>query len=111
MEMYRVFNTESNNSIYEYDILVNTNDEGHTVYTLLRSDGDCWSHYAKGEELITITDTGNGMIYPKKTFIKEVGYDEITELFILLSFINKKERMFLYQGRIEKVEPENIMHI
>ena len=111
MEQYRVFNIEKETCNYEYDITVETNDKGHKVHTLYRSGADSWSHNTKNEKILTIIDTGNSMVIPSLKISESVGYDTFAELFILMSFINKTESMPFFQGKIEKVEPENIMHI
>ena len=91
MDHYKVFNIEGNKEIYEYNITVQINKNGHEEYTLSRSLDDSWSENVRGQELIKIIDTGDMMIFPKKMFAGDVGYDVFAELFILMSFINKTE--------------------
>ena len=83
------------------------NANGHEETTLSRSLNDTWADHARGEELIKVIDTGDMMIFPKKMFSGDVGYDRLAELHILMSFINQTEHMPLYQGRIERVTEES----
>jgi hypothetical protein len=107
MKMYRVINTldykSENKEVHEYTIMQYLNDNDHEVTALHRSHDDVWSESRRGEEVIKLIDTGDMVIFPKKEFAGDVQYDKYAELFILLSFVNKTERMPLYQGRIEEI--------
>jgi len=104
MKTYRVINTENDHGeIHEYNITVDINDNGHEVITLTRTFNNNWSQHVRGEELIKIIDTGNKMVFPKKMFSGDVGYDSFAELHIIMSFINKSSSMPVYKGRIEEV--------
>lgn len=103
MKQYRVFNTEDDIEIHEYNITVDVNDNGHEEITLYRSRGETWSDNARGEERIKLIDTGNMMVFPKKMFSGDAGYDDFAELFVIMSFINKTSTMRVYKGRIEEV--------
>lgn len=117
-KMYRVLNTldykSENKIVHEYTISVTTTDEG-SVVTLMRSFDDVWSEHKRGEEVLSLIDTGDCVIYPKQAFSAklsgEVGYDLHAELFILLSFMNKSERMPLFQGIIEEITPSQSFEI
>lgn len=104
---YRVLNTHDyksqNKIVHEYDIVVDMNEEGIEVITLYRSHDETWSENIRGEEIVSLIDTGEMMIFPKKTFAGDVGYDKFAELFVLLSFLNKTYSMSLYKGTIEEV--------
>lgn len=108
-KVYKVSNTldyrKENKIVHEYDIVVYMNKNGHSVVTLKRSLDDVWSEDRRGEEIISLIDTGDMLIYPKKMFAGDVDYALHAELFILLSFLNKTEFMPLYEGVIEKVTP------
>lgn len=103
MKQYRVFNTEGDMEIHEYNITVDINENNHEEITLYRSRGETWTDYVRGEERIKIIDTGNMMVFPKKMFSGDVGYDDFAELFIITSFINKTTTMGVYKGRIEEI--------
>jgi hypothetical protein len=103
MKQYRVFNTEEDVEIHEYNITVDINDNNHEEITLYRSRGETWSGHVRGEERIKIIDTGNMMVFPKKMFSGDVAYDEFAELFIITSFINKTSPGYVYKGRIEEI--------
>lgn len=113
MKMYRVLNTldyqSENKIVHEYTIMKYTNNEGDQVVALHRSHDDVWTESVRGEEIFAIIDTGDNLIFPKKTFNGEVGYDKLAELYIVMHFMNKTERMPLFQGKIEEiVENETI---
>jgi len=113
-KIYRVMNTldfkSENKIVHEYTITVDLTDQGEEI-TLCRSYDDCWSENNRGEQVIKLIDTGDGVIYPKKMYTGEVGYDLHTELFILLSFLNKTEHLPLYQGDIEEITPQKSFEI
>jgi hypothetical protein len=103
MKQYRVINLENENQeTHEYTIIVEMNANGHEETTLCRSLNDAWSDHVRGEELIKVIDTGDMMVFPKKQFSGDVGYDSLAELFIIMSFISKTNRFPLYKGRIEE---------
>ena len=114
-KMYRVINTldykSENKIVHEYTIMQYMNDNGHEVTTLHRSHDDVWAEGRRGEEVIKVIDTGDMVIFPKKEFAGDVGYDKIAELYILLHFINKTERMPMYEGTIEEIIPTHTIEI
>jgi hypothetical protein len=57
---------------------------------------------------MSITDTGDGLILPKK--MNNIDYSKACELYILIAFINKSGRMPLFQGVIEE-QPINAISI
>jgi len=115
MKTYRVTNTldyqSENKIVHEYTIMQYMNDNGHEVTALHRSHDDCWAEGRRGEEVIKVIDTGDMVIFPKKEFAGDVDYDKIAELYILLHFINKTERMPMYQGTIEEIIPTHTIEI
>ena len=110
-KMYRVLNThdykEQNMIVHEYDIVVEMNNNGHEVITLKRSQDDVWADGKRGEEVLSLIDTGDAIIYPKRMYAGVVDYAQHAELFILLTFLNKTEFMPLYKGVIEEVPTKN----
>lgn len=111
MKQYRVVNTETDAEIHEYTITVDMNSNGHEEITLFRSKNDTWSEHARGEERIKLIDTGDMMIFPKRMFSGDAGYDDFAELYIIMSFINKTSHMPLYKGRIEQITPDKSFEI
>lgn len=110
--MYKVFNTHDHpTTVHEYDIIKTTNDEGNEEITLFRSFNDIWAEPRKGDEVIKIIDTGDGYIFPKKLIHNEVDYCLGAELYIIMAFINKTERMPLFKGIIEEVVVKNNIEI
>jgi hypothetical protein len=113
-KIYKVINTHDfkseNKVVHEYTITVNITEKGQVI-TLYRSFDDCWEQSHRGEEIFTIIDTGDGLIYPKKLFVGDVDYALHAELFIILSFLNKTEHMPLYKGDIEEVTPQQSFEI
>ena len=75
---YLVMNTDGE---HEYTI--------HVKYTLFRSENKCWTSTARGEKLLSITNTGNEIILDRK--IKVMDYAQLAELRLLLRFENKIE--------------------
>jgi len=110
-KVYKVYNTEAKHETHEYTITQDRNKDNYLVTTLSRSHEEMWSEDNKGEELISLIDTGDEVTFPKKLFAGDVGYDRFAELFILLSFINKTETYGLYKGRIEQVYPSKTFEI
>lgn len=115
MKKYRVSNTldykSENKIVHEYTIIQTVNEEGHEVTTLYRSNDDVWSEGNRGEELFSLIDTGDDVRFPKKEFANTVGYDRFAELYIVLAFLNKTERMPLYQGVAEEIDQHKTYEI
>jgi len=113
--MYRVLNTldyqSENKIVHEYTIMQYANNDGNTVTALHRSHDDVWTESVRGEEILKIIDTGDELIFPKKVFNGEVGYDKFAELYIVMHFMNKTERMPLFQGKIEEIIPTETIEI
>ena len=103
MKQYRVFNTETDAEVHEYTITVNMNSNGHEETILYRSKSDTWSEPVRGEERIKLIDTGDMIIFPKRMFSGDAGYDDFAELYVITSFINKTSCMPLFKGRIEEI--------
>ena len=96
------------NGRHEYDIHVENTNLG-TKYSLVRSQAGHWSDSAKGKTVVAILDDGDDMTLSKHV-TKRLGYDVASELFILMSFINKQSfTNCLFMGTIEKVE--NVIEI
>jgi hypothetical protein len=111
MRKFRVYDTfNGGGEVYDYDVTIEDTDKGDK-YTLYRSNGGNWSDHCKGEEIFFLLDTGNGVIFPKNIFSKDVDYHNLAELFVLLSVINKTDRSPIYGGRAEEVIESNNFNI
>lgn len=112
---YRVLNTHDfkteNKIVHEYDIIVDMHRKGHEVTTLLRSHDEVWAEGERGKEVVSLINTGDIMIFPKKEFVGDVKYDKFAELFVLLSFLNRTDSMPLYKGTIEEIIPTHTIEI
>jgi hypothetical protein len=73
---------------YEYDIHVKTTKKG-VRYTLFNSNSEIWNSGVKGEEILSMTNTGDGVIFDKK--MKALDYSQLAELRILLGFENASD--------------------
>jgi len=114
-KMYRVTNTHDykseNKIVHEYTIMQYRNNNGHEVTALHRSHDEVWAEEVRGQEIIKLIDTGDMIMYPKKMFVGDVDYAMHAELFIVLGFLNKTDRMPLYQGVIEEIVENNTITI
>lgn len=105
----RVYHTYEGEHLEDYTIVETTNDKtGNPVYHLIRS-GASWSDHAKGQTAISAEDTGEGY---KITNIsgKEMGYDVVSELYVLLSYLNTLGTG-LYQGQIEIINDYKTVYL
>jgi hypothetical protein len=103
MRKFRVYDTfNGGGETHDYDVTIEDTDKGDK-YTLFRSNCGNWSDECKGEEIFSLLDTGNGVIFPKNIFSKDVDYHNLAELFVLLSVINKTDYTPIYGGRVEEV--------
>ena len=111
MRKFRVYDTfNGDGEVYDYDVTIEDTDKGDK-YTLFRSNGGNWSDDCRREEIFSLLDTGNGVIFPKNIYTKEVNYSQLAELFVVLSVINKKDRTPIYGGRVEEVIESNNFNI
>lgn len=111
MRKFRVYNTfDHPGDTHDYDVTIENTDEGEKI-TLFKSYGGDWADDCRGEELFSLLDTGNGVIFPKKIYTKEVDYVCFTELFVLLSVMNKTDSIPLFEGRVEEVIESNNFNI
>lgn len=69
--------------VHEYDYTYKDTDEG-VVHLLFRSNGDQWSDHYKGEEIMSITDTGDGFLFNHSKPKKEMDYHYAFYLSIML---------------------------
>lgn len=105
----RVYNTYDGDYKEDYTIVETTNEKtGNPVYHLVRT-GSEWMDLVRKETAISAEDTGNGY---KITNIKdkELGYDVVSELYILLTYLNTLGTG-IYQGQIEIINDYKTVHI
>ena len=99
--MHKVINTgDYGYPVHDYDIEIEEFPDNITEYSLYRSNGGEWTENKRGEKCVSLVNTGNGIVFPKKKYKGELDYAETAELFILLNFINKERNIF--KGTIEK---------
>lgn len=72
---------------------------GYAEYSIYRSDSSTWQKKYRGQKLMTIKETFDGFVFDK-SLKKQMDYEEISHLFILMSFIHKKDPF--YDGEIKK---------
>jgi len=105
MKIYRVMNTfpGEENGRHEYDLHVQETDRG-TKYSLIRSKAGHWSEHAQGETVCAIFDDGDGYRLSKHV-TRDMGYDTMAELYILMAFINSQGNInCFFMGTIEEVK-------
>ena len=103
MRKFRIYDTfNGGGEVHDYDVTIEDTDEGEKI-TLFRSNEGIWADDCRGEEIFSLLDTGNGVIFPKNIYTKDVDYHNLAELFVLLSVINKTDRSPIYGGRAEEV--------
>jgi hypothetical protein len=71
---------------YEYDITVEETDNGIKT-TLFNSSSSVWSESAKGKEILSMLNDGNGIKFSHKIG-KKLNYSELAELRLLLNVEN-----------------------
>ena len=91
------------NGRHEYDIQVEDTNRG-TKYSLIRSNAGHWSEGAQGKTVCAVIDDGDGFRLSKHVS-RDMDYAIMSELFILMSFINK-QGMFncFFMGTIDEVK-------
>jgi hypothetical protein len=78
---YRVFSDND----HEYDILVNENEKGYSIYNLIRT-GSSWSEHVRDKSVCEIVNDGNGYHLPD--IKKFMDYAKVMELQTLLLFVS-----------------------
>jgi hypothetical protein len=71
---------------HEYTITIEDTDDG-VLTTLYRSKSTVWSESIRGEFILSMLNTGDGVKLNKK--FKKLDYSELFELRLLLNFENK----------------------
>lgn len=74
--------------LHEYNVIVEDTKNGKK-YSLQRSNEEHWSEQNRETVALAVLDTGDGYIFSKHFKNREMDYALTSELFILLSFINR----------------------
>lgn len=90
---------------HDYDIYVEKTDKGKE-YSIHNSNGSHWLSHARGELVLKMTDTGNGMKFSKK-LPKKMEYHEVLALHILLSV----ERCLDPQIKYQIIENKSLIEV
>jgi len=99
-ELFTVFNE---NDEHDFDIIKRISSK-KTTYILKRSINKQWAESARGEEVITIVDDGNGIKLSNVILSKdELSYCQFLEIYILIRFIFQSDKHAGY-GKIYKTE-------
>ncbi len=69
---------------HEYDIIESTNHKGHRVLKLFYSQEDFWNPKIRGNLVLRMVDTGNGVRFSKNA--KSLNYSELAEMRLLMNF-------------------------
>ena len=87
-KIYLVFNVEGN---HEYTITKKRTGKGE-VTTLFRSLSSEWAEHTRGEKVLRMTDSGNGITFDREML--SLDYSEMAELQIMLRFTHKIDNDF-----------------
>lgn len=101
---YQIFNSAGE---HDYTIKTMIDPKKGVVYQLCRSMSSHWTSGVRGTVCLTLMDSGNDYVISKEMNSKKpIGYDVMTELYILLRFINTTEKYSLYGtgGKIQVAE-------
>lgn len=80
---YMVINEQDE---YEYDLIVKKTIKNASKFELYASNNSTWTEHAKGELLLAIKDTGNGIIFDRK--IQKSDYATAEHIRIVLMFMH-----------------------
>jgi hypothetical protein len=87
-KIYLVFNVAGN---HEYTIKKRRTAKGE-VTILFRSLSSDWTEAVRGEKVLKMIDSGNGVTFDRE--IQSLDYSELAELQILLRFIQKVDKAY-----------------
>jgi hypothetical protein len=87
-KIYLVFNVVGN---HEYTITKKNSAKGE-VTTLFRSLSSDWTEAVRGEKVLKMIDSGNGVTFDRE--MQSLDYSELAELQILLRFNQKVDKAY-----------------
>ena len=85
---------------YDYDYSQELTEEG-VVHILFISNAEHWSSHVRGEEIVSITDDGNGFIFNHSRPKKRMDYHEAFALSVLLKIISFNDHKVEISGKLE----------
>lgn len=74
--------------IYDYKLII-VKDSDKTTSSLYASNGNDWSDHIKGKLLLSLIDDGNGAIFSPKISTKQLEYNILEYMRILLNINDK----------------------
>jgi len=86
--------------VYEYDYSKEETEQGVT-HILFRSNSEHWNSGYRGEEILSITDNGDGFIFNHSKPKKEMDYHYAFYLSILLKMISFNDHKVEISGKKE----------
>lgn len=84
------------NNVHEHDYL-----KYGKVHILYYSEGEQWSSHVRGETVMSIKDTGNGLVITSQKKKNNLDYSEAIYLDILLRIIHKEDKIEMVENKIE----------
>jgi hypothetical protein len=79
------------NDLHDYDYSEEIVDNGIN-HIFFRSNAEHWTSHVRGKEVISILDTGNGLIFNHSKLKKEIDYDYAFELGIMLRLLTFEDQ-------------------
>mgnify|MGYP003475781509 CR=1 FL=1 len=95
-------------SEHEYTITVKETNKG-MVFSLFSSNSDIWTQEFRGVLLLSITDTGNGIIFSK--FKKTMNHGDFFEVSLLIGFMNQTVNPSYGLGDYNIIENKNVIKL
>lgn len=87
-------------SLIQVDYLIEVQDD---MYTLKYSNAEHWASKIRGKVIGSILNHGNGCTLSASFLKREMDYSIFSELYILLDFINKNDKL-AYKFKFAKIE-------
>lgn len=107
-EKYMVLDHEGN---HEYDLVVtNHNDlDGVRTISLYHSMGEQWTSHVRGDLVLSMIDTGNGVKFDRK--LKKLDYSQFLYLRIILNFEHRTTSNLLDREDYIVMAMSNEIHV
>ena len=103
--MDKKFIVISDDGQHDYNVIIVDTDKGKE-YSIFYSEGSQWHTHVKGELILKMTNTGDGVVFDRKIG-KNMDYHELLPLHILLTM----ERCIDPQGKYQIIEDKSIIEI